>query len=97
MIVHGKEILETFVIKHAISKKSVDRWLKVIEEATFNSFNDLKSAFPSVSYVGNERYAFNLKGNNYRIIAVIAFIGNAMVVRWIGTHAEYDKIDCSKI
>ena len=98
MIVYGKEILEAFVIKHAITKNAVDRWLQIIEESTFNDFNDLKAAFPTADYVGNERYVFNLKGNNYRIITVIAFIGNAIVVRWIGTHAEYDKIkDCSKI
>ena len=98
MIVYGKEILEEYVAKHAITKSAIDRWLQIIEESTFSDFNDLKSTFPTVSYAGNERYVFNLKGNNYRIITVIAFIGDSIVVRWIGTHGEYDKIkDCSKI
>jgi len=98
MIVYGKEKLESFVTKHSIVKKAVDRWLQILEKSTFKDFNDLKTIFSTVDYVGNERYVFNLKGNEYRIITVIAFIGNAIVVRWIGTHAEYDKIkDCSTI
>jgi len=98
MVVYGKEILEAFVIKHAIAKKAIDRWLQIVEESTFDTFNDLKAIFPNADYVGNERYVFNLKGNNYRIIAMIAFIGDTIIVRWVGTHAEYDKInDCSKI
>jgi mRNA interferase HigB len=98
MIVYGKDKLEAYVIKHAIVKKAVDRWLQIVEENTFKDFNALKEVFPSADYVGNERYVFNLKGNEYRIITVIAFIGNAIVIRWIGTHAAYDKIeDCSKI
>ena len=98
MIVYGKEKLEAFVLKHAIVKTAVDRWLQILEKKTFKDFNELRAIFPSADYIGNERYVFNLKGNNYRIITVIAFIGNAIVIRWIGTHAAYDKIeDCSKI
>jgi mRNA interferase HigB len=96
MDIYGKEKLEAYIKKHAIVKKAIDRWIQIIKKSTFKDFNDLKATFPAVDYIGNERYVFNLKGNNYRIIPVIAFIGNTIVVRWIGTHAEYDKIkDCS--
>ena len=98
MIIYGKEKLEVFVIKHAIAKKAIDRWLQIVKKSTFRDLNDLKNIFQSVDYIGNERYVFNLKGNDYRMITVIAFIGNAIVIRWVGTHAEYDKIkDCSLI
>jgi mRNA interferase HigB len=98
MVVYGKEKLEAFSLKHAIAKKAIDRWIQIIEEYTFKDFNDLKTVFPTVDYVGNERYVFNLKGNDYRIITVIVFIGDVIIIRWVGTHAEYDKIkDCSTI
>ena len=59
--------------------------------------NDLKSDFPSADYVGNGRYAFNIRGNNYRLVAVIIFVGGILKIRFIGTHTEYDKIDCKSI
>ena len=98
MTVFGKEKLESFCIRHVIATKAVDKWLQVMQEHIFKDMNDLKSFYPSVDYVGNERFVFNIKGTTYRIITVIAFIGNAVIIRWIGTHAEYNKIkDCSKI
>ena len=53
--------------------------------------------FPSADYVKNGRYVFNIGGNNYRIVAVVIFIGGVMNIRFVGTHQEYDKIDCATI
>lgn len=57
----------------------------------------MKLRFNSVDYVGNDRYVFNIRGNNYRLVAMIFFNKRTVFVRFIGTHAEYDKIDCSTI
>ena len=57
----------------------------------------IKKDFPSVDYVGNQRYVFNIKGNNYRLVFVIKFVPQFVFIRFVGTHAEYDKIDCSTI
>ena len=48
-------------------------------------------------YVGNQHYVFNIKGNNYRLVVVIMFIPGLVYIRWVGTHKEYDKIDCKNI
>lgn len=45
----------------------------------------------------SSRYVFNIKGNNYRLVVVIVFIGELLTVRFIGTHSQYDKIDCKTI
>jgi mRNA-degrading endonuclease HigB of HigAB toxin-antitoxin module len=47
--------------------------------------------------VGNDRYVFNIKGNKYRLVAMIFFNIRTVYIRFIGTHTEYDKIDCSTI
>lgn len=49
------------------------------------------------NYVKNGRYVFNIGGNNFRLVAVVVFIAGIMNIRFIGTHPEYDKIDCSTI
>ena len=50
-----------------------------------------------VDSVGNQHYVFNIKGNNYRLVVVIKFTIQFVYIRFIGTHKEYDKIDCANI
>ncbi|MCF1749870.1 type II toxin-antitoxin system HigB family toxin [Mariniradius sediminis] len=73
-----------------------DWWIKV-KMADWASFQDIKKSFNSVDYVGNDRYVFNVKGNKYRLVAMIFFDIRTIYIRFIGTHVEYDRIDCSNI
>jgi len=57
----------------------------------------VKETFTSADYVGNNRFVFNIKGNNYRLIAIIIFASQKVYIRFIGTHKDYDKIDASNI
>lgn len=98
MIVSNKTLLNNFVQKHAKATKPLNRWLKKVTEATWRSHNDLKKEFPTADYVKNGRYVFNINGNDYRLVAVVVFVGGVLDVRFIGTHADYDKIkDCSEL
>jgi mRNA-degrading endonuclease HigB of HigAB toxin-antitoxin module len=61
---------------------------------------DIKNApliFAPIDSVGNQRYVFNIKGNRYRLVVAIKFAIQFVYIRFVGTHAEYDKIDCSII
>ena len=97
MIVANKTLLNDFVQTHAQSAKPLNRWLSQVEAAVWNNHTELKQMFPSADYVNNGRYVFNIAGNNYRIVAVVIFIGGVMNIRFVGTHSEYDKIDCATI
>ena len=55
----------------------------------------MKNTFNSVDAVGNDRYVFNIKGNDYRLIALIILKVRTIFILFIGTHQEYDKIDAS--
>lgn len=79
------------------SKIALERWYQIAEEAEWKNFSDIRVDFPNVDYVGNQHYVFNIKGNNYRLIIVIKFTINRIFIRFVGTHKEYDKIDCSNI
>ncbi|MBI2281858.1 MAG: type II toxin-antitoxin system HigB family toxin [Bacteroidetes bacterium] len=63
----------------------------------FRNFNELKALHGSVSIVRNNRIIFNIKGNDYRLIASINFKQAAAYVIWFGTHKEYDKINTATI
>ena len=84
-------------MKHSDAKTALQRWVDIVEEADWHSHSDIKSDFPSADFVGNGRYVFNIKGNNYRLVVVVIFVADLLTVRFIGTHSEYNKIDSSTI
>lgn len=97
MRILNKDLLENFANRHADSRNALNRWIQLMEEANCQTHAELKRLFPSADYTGNGRYVFNIRGNNYRIVAAIVFIAGFAAIRFIGTHADYDKIDCSTI
>lgn len=82
---------------HEDAKNPLQRWYEITEEAEWHNLSDIKVDFPSTDYVGNQHYVFNIKGNNYRLVVVIKFTIGYIYIRFVGTHKEYDKIDCSTI
>ena len=97
MIIANKTLLDEFVQSHVQALKPINKWLAQVTEARWKSHAELKLQFPSADYVKNGRYVFNIGGNKFRIVTVVIFIGGVMNIRFIGTHAEYDKIDCATI
>jgi mRNA interferase HigB len=83
--------------QHANAKTALDDWYKVTKAAIWKNLPDMKATFNSVDYVGNQRYVFNIKGNDYRLVGKILFVQQIIYIRFIGTHSEYDKIDSSTI
>lgn len=79
------------------SRLALERWYNIVENSEWKDLNDIKMDFPSVDYIGNQHYVFNIRGNNYRLVVIIKFVMGYVFVRFVGTHKEYDKIDCSKI
>ena len=97
MQIFGKREIERFIVKHAIAKRALEKWIKKVESSELKSHAELKQIFPSADYVGNAKYVFNIQGNGYRIVAVVVFIAGTLTIRFIGTHEEYNRIDCKKI
>lgn len=92
-----RERIDKFSAKHADSLRPLQRWIDTVEEATWQNHAELKEVFPAADYVGNSRYVFNIKGNSYRMVVVVTFVAGILSVCFIGTHEEYDRIDCSTI
>lgn len=90
-IVTYKRIKE-FIEVHADSENPLNFWYHTVTAKEWNTLNEIKQAFNSVDYVGNHRFVFNIKGNDYRLVAIISFSAKKVYIRFIGTHSEYDKI-----
>ena len=58
---------------------------------------EIKKVYPSASFLVDNRVVFNIKGNKYRLIVKINYDYSIIWIRFVGTHAEYDKIDATKI
>ena len=97
MIIANKKLLDDFVQRHAQSAAPLNDWVEKVKRETWHNHSDLKQVFPSADYVKNGRYVFNIGGNNFRIVAVVIFLGGVINIRFVGTHSEYSKIDCSTI
>ncbi|WP_258136989.1 type II toxin-antitoxin system HigB family toxin [Mucilaginibacter phenanthrenivorans] len=86
-----------FAEKHPASASSLNTWYNIAKTADWNKLADIKKAFNNVDYVGNDRYVFNIKGDDFRLVAMMFFDKRTLYIRFVGTHSEYDKIDCSTI
>jgi len=97
MHVISYKAIREFIKDHPDAGLKLGRWYKRIKKGKFNSLNELKRKFPDVDYIGNDRYVFNISGNKYRLIAVIFLSTQIVLIRFIGTHAEYIKINALKV
>ena len=84
--------LREYAIVHADIKIALFHWYNVVTKADWSCLADVRNEFPNVDYVGDDRYVFNIRGNNYRVVVMIHFDIRTVYVRFIGTHAEYDKV-----
>lgn len=90
-----KEFYETKGYEDA--RVALERWYDLTEKAEWKNPSEIKADFPSVDYVGNQHYVFDIRGNHYRLVVVVKFTIGYVFIRFIGSHEQYDKIDCATI
>jgi mRNA interferase HigB len=95
VISYGKP--RNFFGLHADAKDALNNWYRLASQADWANYHEIKAIFNSVDAVGNDRFVFDIRGNNYRIVALIFFDVRTVYIRFVGTHKEYDRIDCSTI
>jgi mRNA interferase HigB len=97
MVIISKSIINQFGEAHPDCKDAILNWYCTTKIANWSNYHELKTNFNSADSVGNNRYVFNIKGNHYRLIALILFETRTLFILFIGTHKEYDKLDANKI
>jgi mRNA interferase HigB len=83
--------------QQAVVKAQLDAWYQIVHPAKWKSSAELKKQLHSVSVLTAERVVFNIKGNDYRLIASINYPYQIVRIKWLGTHREYDAIDAKEV
>ncbi len=90
MHIISRKALRQFWEKYPDSKTALARWFKIVQHTTFQTFDELRTTFPSADKVG-KWIVFNIGGNKYRLITVVHFNRGKVYIRHVLTHQDYDK------
>jgi len=97
MRVFARKTLREFWINHSNSKDAFQSWFYEAENSHWESPAVIKTKYPHASILPDNRVVFNIKGNEYRLVVKINYEYGQVFIRFVGTHAEYDKIDATTI
>jgi mRNA interferase HigB len=97
MHVIKKKTLVDFWCKHADAKVPLGTWFCEAKGAQWKTPQDIKARYRSADFLPGNRVVFNIGGNKYRLIVKIAYVPGLIYIRFVGTHAEYDKIDAKTV
>ena len=90
--------LRTFWEKYRAAEKPLRAWYHEAKIARWKNFTEIKRHYPSADVLPNNRVIFDIKGNTYRIVVQIRYAPLFLVfIRFIGTHADYDRIDATTV
>jgi len=93
----AKKFLRDFWEIHPDSEQQLKAWYQETSKAEWTSPNKIKAEYPIASFLPDNRVVFNIKGNHYRLIVKINYDYQIIWIRFIGTHAAYDKINAKTI
>ena len=89
--------LREFWTRHPPAEAPLRGWYAEASRADWRTPADIKSAHHTASFLANNRVVFNIKGNDYRLVVAVRYTSGILFIRFIGTHAQYDRIDPATI
>ncbi|MDH4130105.1 MAG: type II toxin-antitoxin system HigB family toxin [Spirochaetota bacterium] len=97
MRIISKKVLREFWDKYPDTEQPLNDWYRAVEKAEWQTPSDIINQFPNARVIPNNRTIFNIRGNQYRLIAYIDYSFKIVYIRFIGTHSDYDCIDAKEI
>ena len=100
MIVIGTGAVESYLTDHASHKgikaarSQYEAWLDIVTRANWRTPEDIKASYPKASILKSSRVVFNIKGNDYRLVAAVQYRAGVLAIRF---YAEYDRIDAETV
>lgn len=90
MKVIGLPILDKFLDNHNDCEQQILAWIAEVKEALWSTPNDIKARYRNASFLADNRVIFNIKGNKYRLDTMVYYQRQMVMIKRMGTHAEYD-------
>ena len=103
MLVIGTDIVERYFAARAghrgarAARAQYEAWRAIVEAANWKTPADAKLAHPKASILKGGRVVFNIKANDYRLVALVQYRDGIVMIRFFGSHEEYDRIDAETV
>jgi mRNA interferase HigB len=103
MIVIGTDVVERYIAVRGgnrgirAARAQYNAWRAIVESARWKTPQDVKAAHPKASILKGGRVVFNIKANDYRLIALVQYENGVVMIRFFGSHEEYDKVDAETV
>jgi mRNA interferase HigB len=89
--------LRDFWAKHPDAEQPLKAWHEEASKANWRTPQDIKDRYATASFLRNKRVVFNVKGNDYRLVVSVAYRFDAVYVKFVGTHVQYDAINAETV
>ncbi len=97
MRIISRKALRAFWEDHTDVQQALQSWYSDVKQSQWSSPQEIKEMYRSASVIANNRVVFNINGNRYRVVVAITYEFGIVYIRFVGTHAEYDRIDATTI
>jgi mRNA interferase HigB len=97
MRIISRRALREFASNYSQAQQPLDAWYRYVQSADWRTPADVKQSFRSADILPDNRVVFNISGNHYRLVVRIEYDPQIVYIRFIGTHADYDRIDATTI
>jgi len=93
----ARKNLEAFWLRHPETEQPLRAWLMAARTRNWTSMNDVVGTYSKASPINAERCVFDICGGNYRLIVSFGFSSRIAFIKFIGTHARYDRVDAATV
>jgi mRNA interferase HigB len=93
MRIIARRTLREFWKCHPDSEQPLKAWFAEAQAADWRNSHGIKRRYRHASFVGDNRVIFNIGGNKYRLVTRVNYDYRIVYIKFVGTHAEYDRID----
>jgi mRNA interferase HigB len=93
----ARPTVDAFASRHPDARLGLTVWRKRVTAAKLGAMSEVQTAFPEAKILNGERARFEIQGGNFRLIAAFDFERQIVFVKFVGTHAEYDKVDALSV